>query len=71
MEVKEVLSNEYNNQKLISMAIYKLSKNNNVITQRVSNFVKFKYDRLFQDLENTRDWLNNIKVRDLYDTRKI
>lgn len=47
MEVKEVLSNEYNNQKLISMAIYKLSKNNNVITQRVSNFVKFKYDRLF------------------------
>lgn len=71
MEVKEVLSNEYNNQKLISMAIYKLSKNNNVITQRVSNFVKFKYDRLFQDLENTRDWLNNIKIRDLYDTRKI
>ena len=71
MEVKEVLSNEYNNQKLISMAIYKLSKNNNVITQRVSNFVKFKYDRLFQDLENTRDWLNNIKIRDLYDTKKI
>ena len=70
MECKKLLNSEFSNSQLVNMALFKLSKSS-VITQLVSTSNLTLTFSNIQELNNIREWLTNITVKDLYDTKTV